>query len=194
MAFEELKIRYKYTLDNFVKAFKSLLPPGPLFRNLVGSWDDVIEASCEEFKRIEDRRVDLLNESVPGLSNEMLTDWEECILNRLEKPQPGDSLDLRQRTVQAKYYNATGSPNAEFYIQYALTIGVIITISKPDVFTPARCGVSVCGDLMQPEQGNYIWEVNVVSDPNDRIGIVIQHLLALKQSHTAIYYDGDVYL
>lgn len=112
-------------------------------------FDCLFGALALELSRLESRAFNLFKEAIPGLSEEMLEDWESM----LDLPEYGISIgdltvEQRKQIAQAKFYSDYNlGLSKQFYIDYAATLGFTITIddtgdlSKP--FLVACVGVDV---------------------------------------------------
>jgi uncharacterized protein YmfQ (DUF2313 family) len=97
-----------------------------------------------EYARVDTQVQKLLVESDPRTTTELLSDFER------EYGLPGDcgglgaTVQLRRNALVAKITDP-GGYHPDDYIARAAAIGFSITLTE---FTPARCGVSRCGDPM----------------------------------------------
>lgn len=93
-------------------------------------FDCLFGALALELSRLEGRAFNLFKESIPGLSEEMLEDWETM----LDLPEYGIStgdltVEQRKQIAQAKFYSDYNlGLSKQFYIDYAATLGFTITI------------------------------------------------------------------
>jgi len=108
---------------------------------------DLLNAFAEELNRLEIRLMDLLKEGIPGLSEELLTDWERVLGLPDECSSLGSTLEQRQATAHTKYvgdgfgiFGDEKCPLSEqYYIDYAASIGSTITIiEQPNGGEPFR--------------------------------------------------------
>src|SRR5690554_1932545 len=143
------------------------------------AWEDVSYASLEhtgsklalllfvialEFSRLHQRIVDLKNESIPGLSQEMLDAWIKTLgLDTGLIPIPID-LEERQRFVQTEFTSGKSNPllldpdmSKDYYIKYASELGYSINISYSQ--TAFRVGDRV-GNRLGGVGANFTWIVS----------------------------------
>jgi len=90
----------------------------------------LLMAFAEELERFEGDKTRLVQESIPGLSNELLPEWE----TELGIPEPGDelgaTLDERRAAAHAKYVSKYDGQSSQFYIDYATNLGAVVTIQE----------------------------------------------------------------
>lgn len=119
----------------------------------LGRWYSVF---AEEFKKFTDRVYQLANESVPGMSQELLSDWVELLVaNNDEWELIKDSEDDQRAFVHGKHYNEGRLVNAQFFIDYADVLDFTVTVdeyplqgeiafcSVTDDEVAATCGIAV---------------------------------------------------
>ncbi len=92
--------------------------------------DCIFGALAFELSRLEGRAFNLFKEAVPGLSTEMLEDWETTLgLPEYGISTAGLTEEQRQQIAQAKFYSDYNlGLSKQFYIDYAQTLGFAITI------------------------------------------------------------------
>jgi uncharacterized protein YmfQ (DUF2313 family) len=110
---------------------------------------------ASELARLEERAYDLISESVPGLSNEMLDEWyEQTVADASEQALVGDDDDSKRQLAHAKVFRASQTANAQYFIDYAETLGFTITVNEnPQASNPFICGVSKMGLVADPVTG-----------------------------------------
>ncbi|GAF71743.1 unnamed protein product, partial [marine sediment metagenome] len=79
-----LKSYQKYDAYSYFKMLKALLPRGLVWCPYLGNepesssfFGNLLYVVAKEFNRLNARFVVLMNEAIPGLSNELLAEWEE---------------------------------------------------------------------------------------------------------------------
>lgn len=81
-----------------------------------------------ELERFEDRVVALLREAIPGLSREILPEWETD-LGLPDSCSPlASTEEERARICHAKYTGYYSGQNKQFFIDYALSLGAVIEV------------------------------------------------------------------
>ena len=110
---------------------------------------------AEELRRLTDRSYEVANESIPGLSNEMLPEWLDCtIANNAELELVQDDPDGQRSLAHGKIYNQGKVVNAQFFIDYAALIGFVVEVDEypleaevmacsiDDEYTAGSCGIA----------------------------------------------------
>jgi uncharacterized protein YmfQ (DUF2313 family) len=147
--------------------------------------------SCfaSELERFEDDVMKLLRESVPGLANELLSDWERMAGLPDECSPLAGTIPQRQQIVHAKITQSKGNSsadefiasNATYFIGYAESLGMTVVISEDAQGTPFRTThkresiIQRVTRMPSPEgiegarlssQGSlHFWTVTVINDP-----------------------------
>lgn len=145
-------------IDDYIEQLSSLLPPGLAIRRETDT--DVyklLTALAEELARVDGRGDDLLRESDPRTTLEMLTDWE----TQVGLPDP--CLDGVEQTVQERRnavvarLTGRGGQSRQFFIDLAASLGYTVTITE---FRPFRAGISTAGDALTNGDWIFAWRVN----------------------------------
>lgn len=118
--------------------------PEKISGSILGRFFSVI---ADELARIESRAFYLLQESTPGLSVDLLGDFEkmagfpdECT-GKLAL-----TVEERQAQVHAKIYGESQTTTTQFFIDYAFIFGFVITIQEGGTFSePFITGVARTG-------------------------------------------------
>jgi uncharacterized protein YmfQ (DUF2313 family) len=110
-----------------IQLILKLFPPGPAWTHTPGSkLYNLAEALAEELFRVENRGMELIAESDPRTTTELLEDWERVL------GLPGDCVGLaetlaaRRAAVVSKLISRTAQTKA-YYISLASTLGYTIT-------------------------------------------------------------------
>jgi uncharacterized protein YmfQ (DUF2313 family) len=157
MDLTELVPQKRYTIDDCLELLRGLLPPGPATSFSIVAYSRIIStgskfcksiaAFAEELDRFEDQIVLLLTEMVPGLSTILLSDWETLLGLPDECSPLGATVSERQEIAHAKYTaKYFQGLNLDFYISYAASLGIVITIDKKESGSPFLSGYSRAGD------------------------------------------------
>jgi uncharacterized protein YmfQ (DUF2313 family) len=185
----------KYGLASYKQMLINLLPVGHIWRNISTNFKLLFEAFAVELDRFEQRVTDLKREAIPGLSVEMLPEWEALALLPEERPLSGDSISQRQAVVHAKVTEELRARTAQFFIDYALAAyGMTITIAAAASLTPFRSGVNVSGDHLEADAAVYTWVITVVADPLSNISRMITAFRRMKLAHTSFIVNGIEYI
>lgn len=163
------------------------LTPGNTFVSMLSCF-------AAELARLEVRCMVLFREQVPGLSSELLTDWE-----RLAGLQASGTTAQRQDLVHARLYSSDyiGLTPA-FYIDYAATLGFVITITQysdiSDPFYVAPIGIdpldigSRVGDRLSGSSSASVVLFTIVSGTGD-VGVLKSEIQTLKPGHVVIIWS-----
>ena len=109
-----------------------------------------------ELHRLTDRTYEVVNESIPGLSNEMLPEWlDYTIANNAELELVQDDKDDQRAFAHGKIYHQGKVVNAQFFVDYGELLGFVIELdeyplaaevmacSVDDEYTAGSCGIAV---------------------------------------------------
>lgn len=92
------------------------------------TWSKLLNAFAAELSRFDDAVLNLIKESVPGLSVDLLTDWESMLGLPDVCSQLATTIAERQAVAHAKYTNKYTGLSAAFFQQYADSLGSNITV------------------------------------------------------------------
>jgi uncharacterized protein YmfQ (DUF2313 family) len=186
---------------DYAGQLRALLPAGP-------AWHDeltqkLLDAWAQEFKRLDGRIGDLLNEADPRLAVELLPDWER-LLGLPDGCTVGVSLSLDERRRAAWHkLTAQGDQSRAYFIGMAEKLGVPgCTITE---FRQANCN-SHCNDALYSQADEFVWRVNVPlavdnarmgncnDDCNDALQMYTPNLIecpirARKPAHTEVIFS-----
>ena len=146
-----------FSSDDYKAMLSALLPHGTAWpRNSQSTLQKVLASLADEFGRADGRSVDLLAESDPRSSSELLSDWERvcglpdpCVANIAQ------SVQQRRAAVEARL-TSVGGQSREYYRAYAFRLGYEITI---DEFPPFVAGSSA-GDQVHNNSWAHTWRIN----------------------------------
>ena len=140
--------------------FQHFLPRGMAWtRNPDAIISQLLYGFGEEFARFEIRIEDLLRESNPIITDELLTDFE----TDFGIPEPFRSLAVteegRRKDLLAKILSV-GRQHAQYYIDVAAAMGYTIGL---EFYLPASIGVGVfsSGDSCGPSENIFYWKVQI---------------------------------
>ncbi len=139
------------TADDYGQQLHALRPPGPA----MVKQDEILDGLGEEFARAHNRLNDLLRESDPRTTYELLTDWENAA--GLPDECCGSDATYEQRIVAlVNRILGAGTPTPQYFIDLAARSGYVITITE---FDPHTVESSV-EDPLDPEEIVFVWQVN----------------------------------
>jgi uncharacterized protein YmfQ (DUF2313 family) len=139
------------TADDYGQVLHALRPQGPAIVKI----DPVLEGLSEEFARAHNRLNDLLVESDPRTTYELLTDWERAAGLPDECCGSGATYEQRVTALINRILGA-GTPTPQYFIDLAARAGYAITITLFDPFTVE----SEVIDPLDPEEIVFVWQVN----------------------------------
>lgn len=168
--------------DAYLDQLKALLPPGAAWSRALGAIiGRPIEAMAEGLARVHARAQQLLTESDPRETLEMLPDWERIM--GLPDPCAGPSPTIEQRRAQvlARFRQETG-PTKEALEAFAADLGVIVEV---DEVGPFRVGRNAMGDHLGPIEFSHVIKVTAPGPPNT---VLECELRSVMHAHNAIIF------
>lgn len=199
-----------YTVTDYLWQFQRLLPRGRIWHRGWGTVqaEDIITL-LPQTVRLNQRAIDVLRETFPCSTNELLPEWEATL--GLPDPCTGTlpTIQQRQAAVCAKF-TARGGQSAQYFIDLAAAAGTPIAITT---FRPFYASEGRVDEPLYDEQWAYVWLVSMstiaaivsfrvdestVDEPLRAFGDdAIQCLLeSLKPAHTQIIFasiDGSLW-
>lgn len=88
----------------------------------------ILMAFAEELERFQERVMYLIQEAVPGLSRELLTEWEQDLGLPDECTPLESSVEERAQVAHTKYTGDYTGQSKAFFLDYAARLGAVITI------------------------------------------------------------------
>jgi uncharacterized protein YmfQ (DUF2313 family) len=146
------------TADDYRRQMQALLPRGMAWSLSPLSWlTRLLSGLSPEFARIHGRVLDLIRESDPRTTIEMLGDWERALgLPDNCSSTLAPTLQGRRDDVLNKLVSLGGQSRA-YYIAVAARLGYTITIEE---FRPFRVGRSRVGERIYDLDWTWVWRVN----------------------------------
>jgi len=90
----------------------------------------ILLAFAAELEKFEDRVTALKRESIPGLSRELLPEWEENLGLPDQCSPLAQSLEERAQVAHAKYTGNYYGQSTQFFIDYAASLGADISVKE----------------------------------------------------------------
>lgn len=144
-------------VERYKTLLKNLLPQGLAWpRQKDTNMDGLLTAFAVDLNRTDLRVKNMLTESYPLTTTELLTDWERVAGLPEECEGLGETLQARREAVHRKV-SSLGGQNPDYYIAVAASIGYEVTITE---FKPFRAGVGAVGDSIYGEEWLFTWAVN----------------------------------
>lgn len=146
------------SVRDYIEQLAALLPPGLAIRRETDTnVYKLLHGMAEELARVDTRSDDLLRESDPRTTLELLADWE----TQVGLPDP--CLDGVDQTVQQRRdavvarLTGRGGQSRQFFIDLAASLGYTVTITE---FRPFRAGISDAGDALTNGDWIFAWRIN----------------------------------
>ena len=144
-------------LEKYTSMLQNLLPLGLAWPRQPGTnMENFLAALAVELNRVDVRVEDMLRESYPLTSSELLTDWERVTGLPEECEGLAATVQKRREAVRQKL-SSIGGQSPSFYISVMANLGYEITITE---FRPFRVGINAAGDPVYGEDWAYAWQVN----------------------------------
>lgn len=145
------------TADQYLIALQALLPRGAAWpRDASAVLTRTLRALAEEFARIDERAGDLIEESDPRTTLELLPDWERVA--GLPDACYGELSTIQERRAAlAAKLTRLGGQSRAYFIDLAHQLGYEVTI---DEFRPFRAGIGRAGDPVYGQAWLFAWRVN----------------------------------
>ncbi len=145
-------------LNAYKRLLTAILPRGRAWRGDDAFRDELLTGEAVELARVDTRMNDLLVESDVRTTTELIGEHETDFglpdyifpVVGLPNAQRRDQLLTKLRML--------GGLNKQYYIDRAADLGWTITITE---YTPAWCGMVVCGDPCGGQKNIFYWRVNI---------------------------------
>lgn len=168
--------------DDYLEQLKALLPPGAAWSRSLGAViGRPIEAMAEGLARVHARAQQLLQESDPRQTLEMLEDWERVMDLPDPCAGPSPTVDQRRAQVLARFRQQTGASKAALEA-FAADLGVVIEV---DEVGPFRVGRNAMGDHLGLVEFSHAIKVTAPGPPNP---VLECELRAMLHAHNAIFF------
>ncbi|MBL1321501.1 MAG: DUF2313 domain-containing protein [Methylophaga sp.] len=155
----------------------SLMPRGVI-------WDEITEhdthftalltALAQEFARIDGRTQQLIDETDPRSTFEMLFDWEQWLGLPGECSAQANTLEQRRQAVW-DLLTSTGGQSRQYFINLAARLGYTITITE---FNPFTVGGTV-DESLYGQNWQFAWQVNAPEETIDYFTVASDINMAL---------------
>lgn len=150
----------------------------------------MMSAFAKEFELLEDNITELLLQAIPGLSTDLLPEWEKDLGLPDGCTPLGQTISDRQKAVHAKYTGQYGQ-SAQFFIDYAEALGSTIEVVQSAYGVPFRLGDASTpdktrvGNRLYSNRSVHSWVIRISpTDPNRDMLICIFNRYS--QAHTRL--------
>jgi len=151
------------------QVLQALLPQGQAWpRDPEATLTRLLDALAAPLARADARADDLIDESDPSTTWEMLPDWERVVgLPDTCSTAAGDLSLAERRAAVVQRLTARGGQSRAFFIGIATALGYEITIEE---WRPFQVGISslgrgpdpaILGPQLAPPQCRFVWRVRV---------------------------------
>jgi uncharacterized protein YmfQ (DUF2313 family) len=175
-----------YGVFDFLQQFQRLLPRGRVWQRGWGFLQaEYLITLMPTWVRLHERANDLLVDTFPCTTTELLPEWEASL--GLPDPCTGplDTIEARQAAVCAKFV-ARGGQSVAYFLHLADVAGIAVEIEE---FAPFYTDRNRVGDRLWNKEGAYWWSVTFPpgTDPADAAALVCM-FEAIKPAHTEIIW------
>lgn len=147
------------SIEHYQHALLALLPKGVAWtKDPDSQLGKLMAGIAEEFTRIDQRAVEILNESLPSQAIETFEEWEA----EYGLPDPCSGIDptFQERLIALiQTYKMRGGQSRDFFIEVAATMGYAITITEYE----QRHYTYHYGSLYGGQDWAFTWQVNAAS-------------------------------
>lgn len=179
------------TAEEYRNLLLSLLPKGKAWTRSLSS---LIYKICyglgEEFARLDTRADDLVRESYPNTTVELLPEHEKDYDIPGECGELGETTEERQEAVHAALLRV-GQQYPDYYIEIAEALGYTVTIEQ---FRPFWSGFGQSGDPCGDQWNLFYWKVNIdLSSVEECREVNLTNLICkiypVRPAHTIVLFD-----
>lgn len=151
------------TTDDYLAQLQALLPQGPAWpRDSGATLTKLLQAMADELARIDGRAAQLIEESDPRTTAELLADWERVAGLPDSCVTAAQATAQRRAALHAKL-TTLGGQSVAYFIALAASLGYTVTITEFEQHT-------VVDDVEHPLYSHpwqFAWQVNA---PQDTVG------------------------
>lgn len=170
------------TESDYLQQLQALLPQGSAWsRESNANLTQLLSALAAEFLRLDNRGGDLVQDAVPTHTQELLSDWERVAGIVV---YAGVTLEQRQAALVEKL-NYCGGQSAEFFIAYAASLGIAITIRE---YRPFRVGIKRMGEPLTNGGWTFVWQVTIHQLSDENTERLCRWMDQCKPAHTLIEF------
>lgn len=166
-----------------------------MIKKIIGK---ILMAFAVELERLEERVIALRREAIPGLSRELLTEWERDLGLPDVCSTLAATVEERAQIAHAKYTGNYFGLNKDFFIEYAESLGFTITVTeyigagsvfRVDVNRVDRMPlIGVDGARLWSKVAKFRWIVTVYSAGDVSLEYLKCRFEQLKPAHTEIVW------
>lgn len=148
--------------DEYRQQLQKLAPQGIAWpTEPTSNWVKFLDALAQEFARVDARANELIDESFPDTTTELLPNWERVAgLPDDCNGVIGETYQIRRLNLLAKLA-ARGGQSIAYFIEVMGVLGFTITITEYDRF---RVNRNRMGDALNGEDWEYTFTVNAPTE------------------------------
>jgi uncharacterized protein YmfQ (DUF2313 family) len=148
------------SVENYVQQLQSLLLLGKAWtRNLDSVLTSLLKGIAKEFARIDARADDLIRESDPRTTSELIEDWERVADLPDQCVTVAQTLEQRRVALTSKL-TMQGGQSRKYFINLAASMGY--ADATIDEYRPMNCNDD-CNDALYSADDRYFWTINLPS-------------------------------
>lgn len=170
---------------DYAAAFRALMPGGRVWPNDPDSVQSaVIFGLCGSFASLDVGALDLLVDSFPATSVDLLPEWESSL--GLPDPCVGDGATTAQRQAQVvARLIAGGGQSAAYFTAFAAALGFTIEIVT---YAPARAHIATAGSPACGPIWAFAWGVDVTANTSGLAeSVLLCELNTIKPAEATVF-------
>ena len=175
------------TEDDYLKLLQALQPKGKIWTlDPDADWTKLLKGLAVEFSRIDQRALDLINESLPSQIDELLEEWEN------EYGIYSEDIELKTKqerinTVVTKYLE-TGGTYEGYFEEIGSNLGYTLSIQLD---SPFWVGYSTVGAPVGGLLKQFWWRVliTIEEDINYNLERLMYEIQTFKSGHTQVDFE-----
>lgn len=155
-------------------------------------WGNLLSCFASELSRVRADIIKLQNEAVPGLSEELLEDWERILGLPGECALVGDTqtIEERQEIAHLKFYGTFKTTTNSYLVEVAVGLGFTVIVNELEISNNSfRLGVVRMGNNRMGGAGAYaVLEITVIAGYTGDLAQLQCRFNKLKPAHTVIVW------
>lgn len=152
---EQFATLFQVTVEDYRSQILSVLPPGPAWsRESDSVLVQMLHGFADSLTRLHNRALELVQESDPRTTQELLLDFER-VAGLPEEGVDQPSIDTDRRDALVEKLTRVGRQDCAYFIEVAKKLGYTIAIRE---FKPFTVGSS-SGDEIYGDEWQFVWEV-----------------------------------
>jgi len=146
--------------DFYKSQLQRLFPKGRLFSFFSGSnHNALVEGIAIELARIDDRAEDVIAESDPRTTEELIDEWEAMLGLPGECGSLAVTLQERRNQILSKL-TLSGNQSKQFYVDIAVSLGYDIDVNDIIEFRPFSAGSPAGAPIANPDDWRHTFLIN----------------------------------